>query len=60
MILTNFCKEQFLKDIQPKFKRMKEIGIPANEYIDRGTFWKSAKHYLKQSTEDLFPSECFM
>ena len=58
IVKHSFGKE-FLKDVEPKFKRMKEIGIPANEHIDRGTFWKSAKHYLKQSTEDLFPCECF-
>jgi len=49
----------FLKDVEPKFKRMKEIGIPASEHIPSGLFWKSAKHYLKQSTQDLFPCECF-
>lgn len=55
----SFGKE-FLKDVEPKFKRMKEIGIPANEHIKSSTFWKSAKHYLKQSTQDLFPCECFI
>lgn len=54
----SFGKE-FLKDIEPKFKQMKEIGIPASEHIASGTFWKSAKYYLKQSTQDLFPCECF-
>ncbi len=49
----------FLKDVEPIFKRMKEIGIPANEHIPSGKFWKSAKYYLKQSTQDLFPCECF-
>jgi len=50
----------FLKDVEPTFKRMKEIGIPASEHIPSGKFWKSAKHYLKQSTQDLFPCECFV
>lgn len=58
MIGYSFGKE-FLKDIEPKFKRMKEIGIPANEHIQSSVFWKSAKHYLKQTSEDLFPCECF-
>jgi len=49
----------FLKDVEPKFKRMKEIGIPASEHIPNNIFWKSAKQYLKQSTQDLFPCECF-
>jgi hypothetical protein len=49
----------FLKDVEDKFKKMKEIGIPASEHIPNNTFWKSAKYYLKQSTQDLFPCECF-
>jgi len=49
----------FLKDSEVKFEKMKKIGIPANEHIPSHTFWKSAKHYLKQSTQDLFPCECF-
>ena len=55
----SFGKE-FLKDIEPKFKKMKDIGIPSNENIPSHIFWKSAKHYLKQSTQDLFPCECFI
>jgi hypothetical protein len=55
----SFSNFGFLKDVEPKFKRMKEIGIPANEHIPSNTFWKSAKQYLKQSTQDLFPCECF-
>lgn len=55
----SFGKE-FLKDIEPKFKKMKEIGIPASEHIPSNLFWKSAKKYLKQQTQDLFPCECFV
>lgn len=55
----SFGKE-FLKNIEPKFKRMKEIGIPANENIPSSLFWKSAKKYLKKSNHDLFPCECFV
>jgi len=36
----------FLKDLEPKFEKMKLIGIPANEHIKSSIFWKSAKHYL--------------
>lgn len=54
----SFGKE-FLKDIEPKFKKMKEIGIPASEHIPSNIFWKSAKKYLIQHTQDLFPCECF-
>jgi hypothetical protein len=50
----------FLKDVEDKFRRMKNIGIPANEHIPSNIFWKSAKQYLKQSTQDLFPCECFV
>lgn len=55
----SFGNHGFLKDLEPKFKRMKEIGIPANEHIPSNIFWKSAKHYLKQTTIDMFPCECF-
>lgn len=54
----SFGKE-FLKDLEPTFKKMKEIGIPANEHIPRGKFWKSAKKYLTCDIIDLFPCECF-
>lgn len=54
----SFGKE-FLKDLEPKFKKMKKAGIPANEHIPSNVFWKSAKHYLKQETLDLFPCQCF-
>lgn len=50
----------FLKDLEPKFEKMKLIGIPANEHIKSSIFWKSAKHYLNQSTKELFPCECFV
>lgn len=50
----------FLKDIEPKFKRMKEVGIPASEHIPNGVFWKSAKKYINQQSQDLFPCECFV
>jgi hypothetical protein len=34
---------------------MKEIGIPANRHIDRGTFLEINKAlFKKQSTEDFF------
>lgn len=54
----SFGKE-FLKDLEPKFEKMRIIGIPASEHIPKGVFWKSAKKYLTQSTPDLFPCECF-
>ena len=54
----SFGKE-FLKDLEPVFKKMKEIGIPANEHIPSGKFWKSAKKYLTCDILDMFPCECF-
>lgn len=59
-IIGHSFGKEFLKDIEPKFKRMKEIGIPANEHIPSHKFWKSAKRYLNQHSEDLFPCECFV
>jgi len=56
----SFGNQGYLKDMEPKFKKMFEIGIPANEHIPNGVFWKSARFYLKQSTQDLFPCECFV
>ena len=32
----SFGKFGFLKDVEPKFKRMKEVGIPASEHIPNG------------------------
>jgi len=55
----SFGKE-FLKDLEPMFKKMKEKGIPANENISSGLFWKQAKKYLKEETIDLFPCQCFI
>lgn len=54
----SFGKE-FLKNLEPKFKRMKDAGIPASEHIPSSIFWKSAKKYLNPQQQDLFPCECF-
>lgn len=56
----SIIKDMFLKDIEPKFERMKNKGIPANEHIPSGTFWSTAKKYLKETTQDLFPCECWV
>lgn len=55
----SFGKE-FLKDIRPTFEAMKKAGIPANEHIPSNKFWKSAKKYMNQDQQDLFPCECFI
>lgn len=55
----SFGKE-FLKDLEPIFKKMKNKGIPANEHIPSGLFWKQAKKYLKEETLDMFPCQCFI
>ncbi len=55
----SFGKE-FLKELEPNFKKMKEIGIPADENIPSHIFWKSAKNHLKRTSQDMFPCECFV
>lgn len=55
----SFGKE-FLKDLEPMFEKMKQKGIPANEHIPSGLFWKQSKKYLKQDTLDMFPCQCFI
>jgi hypothetical protein len=56
----SFGNHGFLKDIEWKFKKMKEAGIPANEHIPSNVFWKSAKNHLKRTSQDMFPCECFV
>lgn len=58
-IIGHSFGKEFLKDLEPKFRKMKEIGIPANEHIPSHIFWKSAKLYLNRDTIDLFPCQCF-
>jgi len=59
-IIGHSFGKEFLKDIEPKFKRMKELGIPADENIPSHIFWKSAKNHLKRTSQDMFPCECFV
>lgn len=46
-IIGHSFGKEFLKDLEPKFKKMKEIGIPASEHIPSGIFWKSAKKIFR-------------
>jgi len=59
-IIGHSFGKEFLKDLEPKFKEMKSIGIPDNENIPSHVFWKSAKKYLNESTMDMFPCQCFV
>lgn len=53
------AEEVWLKDLEKDFEIMKSVGVPANEHIPFGKFWKSAKKYTKQMNQDLFPCECW-
>lgn len=56
----SFSNHGYLKDIENKFKQMKDVGIPASEHIPSNIFWKSAKKYIDKKQIDLFPCECFV
>lgn len=49
----------WLKDLEKDFEKMLTAGVPANEHIESGKFWKSANKYTKQNMQDLFPCECW-
>lgn len=49
----------WLKDLEKEFEIMQRVGVPANEHIPAGVFWKSAKKYTKKMNQDLFPCECW-
>lgn len=53
-------KEGYLRDWETDFEKMKNVGVPANEHIPAGIFWKSAKRFTTQDIEDLFPCQCFI
>jgi len=48
----------FLKDLECKFKKMKEAGVEANEHTPFQTFWANAKKFIKQLELDEKPCEC--
>lgn len=56
----SIIKGEFLKDLEPKFKKMMKKGIPANEHIPFQKFWSQANKYLKEKTMDMFPCECWI
>lgn len=55
----SIIKEDFLKNFESDFEKMKKAGVPSNENIPSNIFWKSARIYIKASSEDLFPCECW-
>lgn len=54
----SIIKDNFLKDLEEKFSKMKCAGIEANEHIPFQTFWAKAKKYLKLIEADQKPCEC--
>lgn len=52
-------EDVWLKDLEIDFEKMKIAGVPANEHVPSGKFWKSAKNYTEKGLTDLFPCECW-
>lgn len=52
-------KDVWLKDLEKDFEKMLANGVPANENIPDGKFWKSARKYTKKGFQDMFPCECW-
>jgi len=44
----SIIKSGFMKDFEPMFKRMKELGIEPTEHIKSQTFWASVRKILKK------------
>jgi hypothetical protein len=56
----SIIKNYYLKDVEHKFKKMKDIGISADEHTPHQTFWKDAKKFLKEIEQDEIACECFV
>lgn len=54
----SIIKGAFLKELEPKFEKMKCAGVVATEHTPFQTFWSQAKKFLKKLEEDLKPCEC--
>jgi len=54
----SIIKGAFLKELEPKFEKMKCAGVVATEHTPFQTFWSQAKKYLKKLEEDIKPCEC--
>lgn len=54
----SIIKDNYLKDLQIKFEKMKRAGVEASEHIPFQTFWAKAKKFIKQLEEDEKPCEC--
>jgi hypothetical protein len=54
----SIIKGSFLKDLEPKFEKMKRAGVDATEHIASQTFWSKAKKFIKKLEEDEKPCEC--
>lgn len=49
----------WLKELEKDFEKMLAAGLPANENIPEGKFWKSARRYTAKGLVDMFPCECW-
>ncbi|MDR6734140.1 hypothetical protein [Sphingobacterium sp. 2149] len=49
----------WLKDLEKDFEKMFAAGVPANEHVKEGKFWKAARRYTKKGLQDMFPCECW-
>ena len=49
---------RFLSELEPKFERMKALGIEATEKVPAATFWARAKKVLGTEQESNIPCEC--
>lgn len=51
-------KGHSLTELEPKFERMKALGIEATEKIPAATFWARSKKILGAEEQTLLPCEC--
>lgn len=54
----SIIKDHYLADLEPKFERMKALGIEATEKIPAATFWSKAKKILGAEEQAHLPCEC--
>jgi hypothetical protein len=54
----SIIKGHYLLDLEPKFARMKELGIEPTEKLLAATFWARAKKILDAPDDSNIPCEC--
>lgn len=62
----SIIKNNFLTDLEPKFKKMQEMGIDPTEHINSSKFWSTVKSKMKNDNQILIdfeinekPCECY-